>query len=396
MKRREEKKVRRTKRHVDANKSRGTAVDFGNQHVANLVHDLIRDYSSKEELNILDNRHIISMVYKYILQNKDKLISDEYGAVKSLNVKTAFARFMSYSGIFAYVVTLIIFAMNYGLIDLPSIFMMTGLSVMGTGFLTSASLLRKSNNSEVIENLIKDMEDTYGIECLSDKRQQEISEVTDLAVTTNVIQQDAFLSEIKIVVEYAKRNPGIDFTNEISKLAGLTQEYIGQKREFIKTGKEMTRFDLVSKLTDIELKIFSPRTGIGLKRNYLLGVKGYQLTERLKFMGLSESDIMQDRALKGVFQEITRIFTNSYEGCERELIQLFRIAQNYCKRAFPLVDPSTGSVPVVNDPTAQLFKELGNMQDTISTNINMAIEADKKPLLQDGSASCYEEAAKTL
>lgn len=375
-----EKKNKQSKNTAKNYETKGYAVNFDGNIIGREVFNLIKNYSITGEIQLTNSR-LVSKTYNYIVQNKKDLINDNGRAVCSANLKAIFARFLTGSGVFSYITTLIIFFLNLGMVDLSSIFMMAGLGALGSGFVYSSSLLHKSNNTEIIENLLRDMEDKYGVECLSEKTETEMAVTTGLSVSSSMME-DKFLDEIKTIVNHAGKNRDLDFSHELSALDNLTKCYIAEKRESIRFGKEIRRYDFLNELTKIEIKMFSKKNTIGLKQAYLLSIRGYQLVERLKFMGLSEATITEDVALSNVFNEIARISKTPYEGCERELVELFRIAQEYCRRTYPLKDPSVSRLPVVENPASQLLRELARIQDVVTTHINMAMAASKKPLLQ--------------
>lgn len=351
----------------------GNLVDLGNRNALIETLKVIQEYSRTGEINLSDDR-LAFQVYNCILQSKSELIADNNGVFRALNNKAVFSKLMNTMGVISYLTTLSICAMNFGYVGLDSILMMTGFAVCGTGFVVGSHFLQKNVNTEIIEQLIIDMEDKYGVECLQNEQVETIDyqPSNELAVTTDVMQT-SFLEEVKSVTSYIKRNPKLSFDRELQALTTLSHKFIDAKRDSIRENNELRKFDFIDALTLIELQVFSKCGDIDLKPFYMMSINGTQLTKRLLFMGLSEATILEDNVLKNVYDEISRISQTPYVGCEREMALLFKSAQEYCRRTYPLNDISIKRLPVVENPTSQLLREVSAIHDIASEKINIAI-----------------------
>lgn len=363
---------------------KGCHLNTGLHQLGLEAEDLIEKFSETGEVDIVDSR-LVSLLYQYISQNKKELIKDRTGAIRARTFKSVASSVLTVVGAGSFTAALLLSLESFGAVELTSLMSLIGTSTLGFGCIAGSAMLKKSSNTAIIDDLLVEMENKYGVSCMPTEEKNN-----KLAVVPTIMQ-DCFLEEVKTLMNFAKYHKEESFDEEIARLATLTQEYIAAKRGEIKEQREFDRYSFFDRLTDLELKIFGKNNEVGFKQLYLLAVKGPQLVERLKFMGVSEENIANDLHLQDVFKEITRISSMSYEGCERELLQLFRIAQDYCKSAFALQSSDVKCLPPVK-PEIMLAQKLSIVGDAVTNNINLALALQAKCL----NAASYDEQAEPV
>lgn len=143
--------------------------------------------------------------------------------------------------------------------------------------------------------------------------------------------EDPFIRFILADIEYIDFLSSNSYKAELDSLESLSNRYLKAKREEILGGKPLCGDKFLNELTDLELAIFSKNNKSGLKRSNKGLIRTELIEERLRYIGITESTSTDDKYLDFVFEQIKRITAYPYEGCEKDLVELYRIAADYVK-----------------------------------------------------------------
>lgn len=176
--------------------------------------------------------------------------------------------------------------------------------------------------------------------------------------------EDDFMRFIMCDIEYIHSCEG-DYTEELKAFKTLVMEYAEEKSRTLATGEHMDIKNYLSRLTDLELETYKKNNKKGLKRSNKELLRASFLTERLNYLGVKEELIANDDYLKFVFEQVERIAAYPYEGCEVELAELYRIAQDYVNESM-----ESGSL-VLGSPSARLLERETKLEVLISQRIEV-------------------------
>lgn len=176
--------------------------------------------------------------------------------------------------------------------------------------------------------------------------------------------EDDFMRFIMCDIEYIHSCEG-DYTEELKDFKTLVMEYVEEKSRTLATGEHMDIKSYLSRLTDLELETYKKNNKKGLKRSNKELLHASFLTERLNYLGVKGELIANDDYLKFVFEQVERIAAYPYEGCEVELAELYRIAQDYVNESM-----ESGSL-VLGSPSARLLERETKLEVLISQRIEV-------------------------
>ncbi len=144
---------------------------------------------------------------------------------------------------------------------------------------------------------------------------------------------DSFIRFIMTDIEYIKSSHLENCDEILRAYEVLANEYISIRREELNSGEPVDMFAFLSKLTELEIGVYSKNTKKGLTRRDIADLKSILFEERLPYLDLVAGETVNDRYLKFVCEQAERIFAYPYEGCEVELVELYRIAMDYVKES---------------------------------------------------------------
>lgn len=244
---------------------------------------------------------------------------------------------------------------SYAAIVLTSFFCMTSI-----GTLKTVSLLRNYQekwNCKVLNAYISDYEKKHDLFLEGEENRPKLA-------SGEVPIEDDFMRFIMCDIEYIHFCDG-DYTEELKAFKTLAKEYAEEKSRTLATGEHMDIKSYLSRLTDLELETYKKNNRKGLKRSNKELLRASFLTERLNYLGVKEELIANDDYLKFVFEQVERIAAYPYEGCEVELAELYRIAQDYVNESM-----ESGSL-VLGSPSARLLERETKLEVLISQRIEV-------------------------
>lgn len=176
--------------------------------------------------------------------------------------------------------------------------------------------------------------------------------------------EDDFMRFIMCDIEYIHSCEG-DYIEELKAFKTLAIEYAEEKSRTLATGEHMDVKGYLSRLTDLELETYKKNNKKGLKRSNKELLHASFLTERLNYLGVKGELLANDDYLKFVFEQVERIAAYPYEGCEVELAELYRIAQDYVNESM-----ESGSL-VLGSPSARLLERETKLELLIGQRIEV-------------------------
>lgn len=143
--------------------------------------------------------------------------------------------------------------------------------------------------------------------------------------------KDPFIRFILSDIEYIKTLNIEDYSMELNSLKDLVKRYCEAKKQEMHIGETVDIESFMTELTDLELAMFSKNKRIGLIRRPTEVVREAFIEERLKYIGVEDTPEANDSYLKFIFEQVKRIANYPYEGCEVDLVELYKIATDYVK-----------------------------------------------------------------
>lgn len=143
--------------------------------------------------------------------------------------------------------------------------------------------------------------------------------------------KDPFIRFIICDIDYIRKQNAADYASELQRLSDLIARYRDDKRREMVQGVSVEMDSFMTELTDIELSMFSKNRKVGLNRTNSELIKEAFVTDRLKYIGVEEGYDANDKYLSFIFEQVRRITVYPYEGCEKDLVELYKIAADYVK-----------------------------------------------------------------
>ncbi len=199
---------------------------------------------------------------------------------------------------------------------------------------------------------------------------------------------EPFIKFILADIEYIRTLGAEKYHQELIDLENLSKRYIDQKRKEVIEGIPIDIVSFLNELTDIEMATFSKNPNKGLIRNGSEIVKKEFIEERLRYLGIDTIETV-DPFLNFIFEQVRRITTYPYQGCETELVELYKIAGDYVRER-----SDNQATLVIRTPGSELLKKETALELVITRKIKECKQyeelASDLELLEDAIAKVRE------
>lgn len=344
--------------------------NYNERQLLKIATNLVVGYSTTGKVGEVDPR-IAGKLIEFMSRNRNEVLKRSRKNLGHFSCKRFISKSLLGAGVaslFAAIPEGILLA---GVSPLIGILGGLGIGVAGTVFTGASILLNNSYGKTCIDSVVKALEDRN--EVVYDRRRAKVVEKKDSKKTERIYVY------VKRLVEYMKLHPECDYREVTRELQDFVNDYV-QARTFEKENRiPLIRHIFLNRLTDLEIKVFKQNKKTGPKRSYMVPIKPEFLTDRLQYLGVLDDEILKDSSLQSVYYDIDRIMRTPYEGCEVQLLELFKLAQDYAENA----GLSLQYGKIYQAPTSKRFYEvnlelqedLKSCEDTIKGNINAAMAA---------------------
>lgn len=213
---------------------------------------------------------------------------------------------------------------------LASIFSGTDLAMFIFGgygsFFASAgisSYITSKSNNKLCDSLLMRLE----LRADSMEAQEETNSKSEGEISEN----DLFIGLVKDVIAYMKSNPGVDFSEAISRLQQLVSDYKDVTLEEKENAYAFRREELLNNLALIESDVYSKEERIGLKDHLNVVSFSANVLARLDYLGYDVQDIDDDNFLIALMDGINEIASTPFYGCEMEILRFAKVAVSYAQ-----------------------------------------------------------------
>lgn len=309
----------------------------------------------------------ISELYDYIINNREGL-RDFFGK-EIMKIRHPFRSFFGKENFMATMVLSFICSLISLFFSMFLVFMddwilvkiSAGCAALSLGgFFGGGFALNNNFVNDSFDKLYSELVDAVG-------KEKEKAENLSVTLDEKDLTQDAFLRCIKKASSYMDKHREADFSCEAQAMYRLVQDY----KKALKKESGVDRFQFLSMLTKLELSIYSKSASDSMK---YASVKEYMeqgLEDRLEFLGLLKIANIKDGSLEMVYNTIKRVLSFPYDGCEREIVELFQIAKDYVEEMQGTEPSSTfGCTPA----SEKMLRRVSQVEQRIVEGINRFID----------------------